>query len=181
MNPKHLTLEIVSAVQQDLGIGNGPDLLWRISADLKRFKSITEGHPVIFGSKTFASFGNKYLPNRTNIMLSRKQLAIDGFDSGRNAQYFVTDSFMNAIQRAKESGAEKVFIIGGGELYRDTFMLCDKLHITHIKGKKPADVFFPEFNLLFTKTAEEGPFFDEKNGGVEYSYQTWEKDENDSE
>ena len=121
-------------------IGKDNDIPWYIPADLKYFKKITSGHPIIMGRKCFESIG-RALPNRTNIIVSRNpEFHIDGC--------ILTHSVSAALLVAEESGADEVFIIGGGEIYRMGMPLTSKLYLTEIDiDIENADVFFPEINM----------------------------------
>lgn len=133
---------MIAALSRDRGLGLGPDLLWWIPDDLKRFKEITTGHPVIMGQTTYESIG-KPLPNRTNIVLSLdEELEIPGC--------IVAHSLPEAFKEAKKHH-EEVFVIGGGSIYKQALPYADKLYLTLIDGEKEADVFFPEYEHLFTK------------------------------
>ena len=136
------TINIIVAIsKKNRAIGKNNDLLWRISEDLKRFKEITTGHPVIMGRKTFESIGRP-LPNRTNIITTRnKDLKIIGA--------LVTNSLEEAIHKASELDSE-IFIIGGAEIYKETINLANRLYLTIIDEEKEGDAFFPDYSQ-FTK------------------------------
>lgn len=148
-------ISIIVAHDDKRGIGKENGLLWHISEDLKRFKALTTGHPIIMGRKTFESIG-KPLPNRTNILVTR--------DSDyRAAGVVVTHSLDEALKEAEKSpGSDNVFIIGGGEIYRQALVRADKLYVTHVEGNFNADTFFPEYSQFKNKTFEqkgsEGPY-----------------------
>lgn len=130
----------IGAKNRELGKDN--KLLWHIPEDLKRFKEITKGHPVIMGRKTFESIG-KPLPNRTNIVISHKRR--------RLTKLVVAESLKEAIDKGKNAlGAEEIFIIGGGQIYRQAIGIADKLYLTVVKGNFEADTFFPDYSM-FTK------------------------------
>lgn len=118
-------------------IGREGGLPWRLSEDLKRFKSLTMGHPIIMGRKTFESIG-KVLPGRQNIVISRqKGLQIEGVT--------VVPSLEQALEvgRAQE---QEVFIVGGGEIYRLALPLIQKLYLTLVNATVEGDAFFPVFD-----------------------------------
>ncbi|TSC59739.1 MAG: dihydrofolate reductase [Parcubacteria group bacterium LiPW_15] len=144
-------ISIIAAIQKkDRGLGLKGQLLWRISEDLKRFKELTTWHPIIMGQKTFESIGRP-LPNRVNIILSRQpDYQKDGC--------FVCSSLEEALEAARNTGAEEIFVIGGGEVYRQALPLTDKLYLTEIEGEKPADTFFPDYSefskIVFSRSGE---------------------------
>ena len=155
-------ISIIVAIQaKDRGIGSQNGLIFRISDDLKRFKSLTTGHPIIMGRKTFESIG-KPLPNRTNIVISRNtNIKIEGV--------IFCSSLEEALKKAKEID-ENVFVIGGGEVFRQALPLTDKIEMTVVESDSPADVFFPEFSD-FSKIISEEKHADEKTG-IKYSWIT---------
>lgn len=134
---KH-SINIICALAENNAIGKDNQLLWHIPEDLKRFKGITTGHPVIMGRKTRESIGRP-LPNRTNIVVSQSLKATKGG--------YISSSLENAIKFAKQQeGGDQVFIIGGGEIYQQSLPLADKLYLTVVKGSFNADTFFPDYS-----------------------------------
>ncbi|MDR1679335.1 MAG: dihydrofolate reductase [Prevotellaceae bacterium] len=132
-------ISIIVAVAQNLAIGKNNNLLCPIPGDLKRFKEITDGHTVIMGRKTWESLPNKPLPNRKNIVLSTQ---IDFVAEGA----LTVRTLDEAITLAKSD--DEVFIIGGGQLYKQALPLADKLYLTWIKYDfTDADTFFPEIDF----------------------------------
>ena len=132
-----MTLSIIVAVASDGAIGRANDLLWHLPADLKRFKELTTGHTILMGRKTFESLPRGPLPNRRNIIISRSLPAQPG------AEVYPT------IQQAMEACAsdEEVFIIGGGEIYRQLLPNTERIYLTRVQASFPdAEVFFPELD-----------------------------------
>lgn len=128
-------------------IGCKNELLWPISDDLKRFKSLTMGHPVIMGRKTFESILarlGKPLPGRINIVLTR-----DTTWTHEGVEVF--PSLEEAIARGRELDQTEVFIGGGTEVYRQALPHVDRLYVTYIDDEKEGDSFFPAFEHNFTK------------------------------
>ena len=139
----------VVAIGKNRELGKGGRLLWHIPDDLKRFKALTKGHPIIMGRKTFESvvgYVGGPLPDRTNIIITR-----DSNYSYEGA--IVTHSLEEAIELAKSRpGADEIHIGGGAELYKQALPLIDKLYLTLIDAEAPeADAFFPEYADQFTK------------------------------
>lgn len=146
------TISMIAAIGKNRELGKGNDLLWKIPDDLKRFRSITKGHPCVMGRKTFESIVaaiGKPLPDRSNIVVTRdKNWAYEGV--------VAVDSIEEAIQLAKRKpGGEEVFIIGGGEIYALGISYADKLYLTLIDDAKEADSFFPEYAAAFKKKVYE--------------------------
>ena len=134
-NPK---ISIIVALGDKNGIGKSNGLMWRIPSELKHFKEITTGHPIIMGRKTHESIG-KALPNRKNIVISR--------DSQYRAEgCIVVNSLDQAIAEAQKEEANEIFIIGGGQIYEQSLLKADKLYLTHVLGDFQADVFFQDYS-----------------------------------
>ncbi|MDR4952034.1 dihydrofolate reductase [Chryseobacterium sp. ES2] len=157
---------IVVAMGEKNEIGFENQLLWHLPKDLKHFKDITSGHPVIMGRKTYESIG-KALPNRTNIVVSRKK---DWFEEG----ILIVGSIKEALKFAKKID-EEVFVIGGGNIYEQTMDMVDRLEVTLVKADLQADTFFPKIDpKIWKKTNEICHEKDEKNG-YDFCFQTFEK------
>lgn len=146
---------VVAVTKKDAAIGKGGKLLFHISDDLKRFKKITSGHPVIMGRKTFESIGHA-LPDRTNIVITRNP-------SFKTKGVIVASSLEGAIERAGKLDAE-IFVIGGGEIYKQVFPYTDKLYLTIVESDAMGDVFFPDWRTDFTKETFREDHFDQKTG-----------------
>jgi dihydrofolate reductase len=132
---------IIAAVADGGGIGYNGELLWRIPADLQRFKDLTLGNVVIMGRKTFESIDSKPLKCRNNIVVSTNGIAIP--DSETN-NLFNASSLEEAYKLAEQLDGDKIFVIGGGQLYADALPYTDVLDITEIFAiPHNADTFFP--------------------------------------
>lgn len=130
---------LVAALDRNYAIGKGNDLPWRLPDDLKRFKALTLGKPVLMGRKTAQSLG-RALPGRTNLVLTRSGLA--PFDGMR-----AVGSIDEAMQAARDESATELCVIGGGEIYALTLPVADRLHLTHVDTVvEDADAFFPRFD-----------------------------------
>jgi dihydrofolate reductase len=159
-------ITIVVAMGKNREIGANNQLLWHLPKDLKHFKELTTGHPVIMGRKTYESIG-KPLPNRTNIVISRKN---DWFEEG----ILIVGSIKEAIKFAKKID-ENAYIIGGGNIYEQTLDLADKLEVTLVDTTLEADTFFPKIDKKkWTQTNEIHHEKDEKNQ-FDFSFQTFER------
>lgn len=152
-------------------IGADNQLLWHLPRDLKHFKDLTSGHPIIMGRKTYESIG-KALPNRTNIVISRKK---NWFEEG----ILIVGSIKEAVKFAKKID-ENIFIIGGGNIYEQTMEVADKLEVTLVKAQLEADTFFPKIDPKIWKLTDE--VFHEKDDKNQYdfSFQTYVKIETKS-
>lgn len=159
-------ISIIAAVGKNNEIGKGNTLLWHMPADLEHFKKITSGHPVIMGRKTFESIG-KPLPNRQNIVITRDKTYLR---HGVN----VVHSLEEALRRAQ--GKQEIFIIGGGELYKQIMPFADKLYITRVDAEDSvADAFFPEIiPIIWNEVSREEHKKDEKNP-FDYTFSVYER------
>ena len=159
-----MVLSIIVAVGKNNETGFRNMLPWHLPADLRRFKELTTGHPVVMGRNTFESLPNGPLLNRQNIVLSRNP----NF-SHENCMVF--SSLADAM--IKLSGENEVYIIGGSQLYRQALPYADKLYLTRVHASFPeADAFFPEISLTdWKKMNEEWHPADAKN---RYSFTFYE-------
>ena len=157
---------IVVAMGEKNEIGADNQLLWHLPKDLKHFKDITSGHPIIMGRKTYESIG-KALPNRTNIVISRKK---NWFEEG----ILIVGSIKEAVKFAKKID-EDVFIIGGGNIYEQTMEVADKLEVTLVKAELKADTFFPKIDPKIWKLTEEVFHEKDEKNQYDFSFQTYEK------
>ncbi|MCE7065586.1 dihydrofolate reductase [Dyadobacter sp. CY326] len=129
-----MQISIIVAVSKNGVIGKDNQLLWRLPDDLKRFKQLTLGHPMIMGRKTFESIG-KALPGRTSIVITRK----DDFNADG---IVVAHSLLEALRIAEESETSEAFVVGGGEIYVEAQPLADKMYITEVDTIIDGDTFF---------------------------------------
>jgi dihydrofolate reductase len=141
---------IIAAIDEKLGIGYKGKLLTHIPEDLKRFRQLTIGHTIIMGRKTWESLPKKPLPDRIHIIITRQK----DFTFAHE-QVFVVQSIESAFEVCENHNAEKVFIIGGGEIYTLALPYTDILELTHIHQSFEADVFFPEYSNDFTPIWQE--------------------------
>lgn len=145
-----MEIRIIVAVAHDDAIGRRGDLLFHISADLRRFKQLTMGCPIIMGRKTFESFPKGPLPGRRNIVVTRNpEYSRPGIETAASLE--------DAISLC--SGAERVFIIGGGEIYRQAIGAATHIDLTEIDATvKDADTFFPPLDrTVWQEIASESP------------------------
>ena len=150
-------ISIIAAMTEDRVIGRDNKLPWHIPEDLKRFKNLTTGHPVIMGRRTFESIG-RLLPGRTNISISR------------DLNYAVEDavivhSLEEALVEAESAeGSEEIFIIGGGQIFTQAIGMADRLYLTIVHARVTGDAYFPEYQE-FGKVVER-----DDHGGDKYDY-----------
>ena len=160
-------LNIIVAVAENGVIGGSNTLLWHISEDLRRFKQLTTGHPVMMGRKTYLSIGRP-LPNRRNIVISRQtDLQIEGCE--------VFSSLEAAIAACREAGAEQAFVIGGGEVYRQALPLADRIHYTRVFRAYEGDTTFPELDPAEWQKVSEERFKRGEKYEYPYSFEIYER------
>ncbi|NKK71559.1 diacylglycerol kinase [Rhizobium leguminosarum bv. viciae] len=130
---------IIAAVARNGIIGRDGDMPWRLSSDLKRFKALTLGKPVVMGRKTYDSIG-KPLPGRPNVVISR-QAAIDHADV--SMAHSLPEAMTVADRLALETGVDEICILGGGQVYAQAIGLVDRMCITHVEADLDGDASFP--------------------------------------
>ncbi len=158
-------ISAIAAIGENKELGGGNKLLWHIPGELKRFKEITMGHPIIMGRKTYDSIG-RLLPGRTNIIITRDlSYKLEGA--------VIAVSLDEALEKAKSSdGGGHIFIIGGGQIFKEALPKVDRLYLTLVhKTFSDADTFFPEYKE-FTKIIEEQDMEGEE---FNYTFKTLER------
>ena len=160
-------IKILVAFDENRVIGKNNELIWHLPADLKRFKSLTTGHVIVMGRKTYDSIG-KPLPNRTTIVISRNpDLQIEGV--------ICTCSMEEAILKAKSLSREEIFIVGGAEIYKLSLAVADQILVTQLHDIFEGDTFFPEIVAdQWEVTERERGVTDEKNP-YQYSFLTYSR------
>lgn len=154
-------LSIIVAVAQNNAIGKDNDLLWHISDDLRRFKALTSGHPVIMGRKTWNSLPRRPLPKRRNIVLTNDTSFCD---DGAEVVHSIAAVF-ESVRDEDES-----FIIGGGTIYSQFLPFVRRLYVTHVWQDFDADVYFPVIDHSVFNKVSETPLVLDENSGLTYSY-----------
>ena len=161
----HKNISIIVVIAQNFAIGKNNDLLFHLPNDLKRFKEITTGHPVIMGRNTLLSLPKGALPNRRNIVITDNPN--EKFD--RCEMVFSIDEAVKAVENEAEA-----FIIGGGMIYRQFFPVAGKLYLTLVHQDFDGDVYFPEIEYSAWNELYREDLFDEKNS-FNYSYLNLER------
>ena len=162
---KPIVTIIVAAAQND-AIGKGNKLIWHLSDDLKRFKNLTNGHHIIMGRKTFESFP-KPLPNRTHVVITRQT------DYKAPEGVILVNSLKEALAAVKNDN--QPFIIGGGEIYKQSMDIADRIELTRVHEDFEADTFFPEIDTsVWKETANTFHTKDDKHKH-EFSFLTYER------
>ncbi|MEO1066178.1 MAG: dihydrofolate reductase [Pseudomonadota bacterium] len=141
MSDTHIAM--IAAVAENGVIGADNAMPWRLSTDLKRFKSLTMGKPIIMGRKTYESVG-KALPGRLNIVVSRSP-AFAPDDA--HVVHSLDQALDVARQGVARSGAEEIMVTGGGQIYRQAMADADRLYITHVSAMPDGDTVFPPIDM----------------------------------
>jgi dihydrofolate reductase len=159
-------ISIIVAIAEDNGIGFKNELLWHIPEDLKRFKKLTLGNTVIMGKKTWESLPKRPLPGRKNIVITDD--LSDNFDLCITA-YSIEDALEKCV------AGEDIFIIGGGSIYRQFIPLADRLYITHIHKKAPADIYFPLIDPEIWEPLEKEEHMQNDINSIPYTYVIYQR------
>lgn len=158
-------ISIIVAIAENFAIGKNNDLLFHLPDDLKHFKQITTGHPVIMGRNTLFSLPKWPLPNRRNIVITDN--ADDNFAGCETV--LSIDEAVNLVKNEDEA-----FIIGGGSVYRQFFPIANRLYLTLVHKQFDADTFFPEIDFSQWNELSRETHYDEANG-FEYTYLNLER------
>ncbi len=165
-----MIISIIAAIDEKRGLGKDNDLLFKISGDMQRVRSLTTGHPLVMGRKTFASLG-RLLPKRSHVVVTRDPSSLESLSFQPEA---VVSSLEDALEKAKEfEGSDEIFIFGGGQIFKEAIEkgLADRLYLTIVKGEYDADTFFPDYSM-FTKVINKEEHEEE---GYKYTFLDLEK------
>ena len=161
-----MKISCIVAADKNNGIGKNNQLLCHLPADLKYFKNLTTHHAILMGRKTFESIG-KPLPNRTNIIISRSELNIEGTHCFKSLE--------DGISFAKSQNETELFIIGGDSIYQQSMEMLDSVYLTRIHNSFEADAFFPALpDEYWQINQNEFHAADEKNK-FDFSFQTYNR------
>ncbi len=155
-------IKIIVAISKNRVIGGNNQLLWKLSSDLKRFKELTTDNPIVMGRKTYESIG-KPLPNRRNIIITRNNdYQVEGCET------------VSSLEEALLLTGNNCFIIGGGEIYRQSINIADKIYLTLVHKDFEGDTNFPELGKEWAKISRKDFKSDEKNE-CDYSFIEYER------
>lgn len=168
MSFKNLEVVHVVAIDQQNCIGKGNDLPWHISADLQHFKRITQGGVVVMGRKTLESMG-RALPKRVNWVITRDQdWTFDGVKIAHSIEAALEQAVHDVIASEKP---DSIFVIGGGEIFKQTLNIVDRLELTHVELDVQGDAHYPVIPNEFKKVASE-QHIDDKTG-IAFEFATY--------
>ena len=178
---KKPNLSIIVAMTDNRAIGKDNDLLWHLSGDLKRFKKLTTGHPVVMGRKTWESLPKRPLPGRTNIVFTQNP---DYEAAGAEVVHSVNGLFdlvhrlpacEDRGQTARTPAGDEVFVIGGASIYKLLLPFTNRLYITRVYRDYEADVYFPTIDMSeFTLVSLSEPLYDEESD-LNYAYEEYDR------
>ena len=157
---------IVAASENNV-IGFHNQLPWHLPNDFKYFKNKTWGLPVIMGRKSFESL-KKALPGRINIVVTRDK-------SWKADDAIIVSNIDDAIAKAQESNAKEIFIIGGGEIFRQTINMVSRIYRTCVHAVIEGDTFYPEINKNIWHLVSENSFAADEKNNYDYTFEVWEK------
>jgi len=172
-----MMISIIAAIGKNRELGKNNKIPWHVPEDFRRVKTVTSGHPIIMGRKTWDSLPLKPLPNRTNIIITRDKT----FNPHKNHHKFsncknceglgcgVVYSLDQAVELAKKKpGSSEIFVIGGGQIYEQAIEkgLVDKLYLTIVDGNFDADTFFPDYSEFKKVVREES----KESEGLRYKF-----------
>ena len=161
-----MKISLIVAMASNRVIGLNNKMPWHLSADLKKFKQITMGSPILMGRKTYESIGRP-LPGRTNMIISRNT-------DYQQAGCLVFNNLETALQSAGELTPE-LFIIGGSDLYQTLLPLADKLYLTLINQAFEGDTYFPEIDLSIWEVTETEEFKTNDEDSIPYTYTIYQR------
>jgi dihydrofolate reductase len=165
-NPKS-TISLIVAASENNAIGKDNKLLWNLPIDLKFFKNTTWGMPVVMGRKTFEAMG-KPLNGRPNFVITKsKGWQADGA--------LVFSTIEEALKAAETANCKEIFITGGGEIYRQSMDLADKIYMTRIHVQLEGDTFFPEIDEKKWKLEHVTEIKADEKNKYDMSFETWIK------
>lgn len=162
-----MRISIIVAMGLNNAIGKNNALLWHLPNDLKMFKSLTSGHAILMGRKTYESIGRP-LPNRNNIVISTNiDLKIEGCT--------VFSSVSDALSALRSTEATEIFIIGGGQIYNETFHFVDRMYLTKVNENFEGDVFFPEINFEKWNMISSSHFDKDEKHAFDFDFEIWDR------
>lgn len=170
MNQTRLPLAMIAALAQNRVIGLDNRMPWHLPADLKHFKAMTLGKPIIMGRKTWDSLGRP-LPGRLNLVVSRQaDLQLAGAETFTD----LDAALVRAEQWAREQGVDELMLIGGAQLYAQALGQAQRLYLTRIDAAPAGDAFFPAFDEAEWQCVESQPHPAEGEAPA-YRFETWQK------
>ncbi len=164
-----MIISLIAAMGRNRVIGNKGKLPWHMPADLEYYKSKIKGKTVVMGRKTFDSMGNKPLPNRTNIIITRDQ-------NYKVEDALVVHSAEEAIKEAEKINPnQELMVIGGSEIYKEFLPRANRIYLTIIEGEFKGDAFFPEYDITEWKEVSYEEHERDKDNPYDYRFVVLER------
>lgn len=161
-----MIISLVVAAGTNNAIGKNNQLLWHLPEDIKFFKNTTWAMPVAMGRKTFESMGGKPLSGRMNIVITRQPgLNVSGVIKAKDID--------DAIRLAREGDMKELFVIGGGEIYRQAFNRANRIYLTRVHADFDADTFFPSINEKEWQLVNSTDHPSDEKHAYNYTFQLW--------
>ena len=160
-------VSIIVAASSNNVIGKNNQLIWHLPNDLTFFKNTTWGSVVIMGRKTFESV-NRALPGRINIVVTKQQ-------QWQAENVISVNNLSNAIEKAKESNCKEIFVIGGGEIYKECIPIADRIYMTRVHAEIDGDTFFPPFDEKEWILVSNKDFKADDRNAFDHSIQIWDR------
>lgn len=163
----------IAACAANRVIGTQGDLPWSLPEDMKFFRETTKGHVMVMGRKTFDSFHGKALPHRFHIVVTRHPESQKDISSEESPVVFVSsiEQALNLASTLTHQWGSEIFIIGGGEIYKQAMPYTDKIYLTRIHRDFPGDTFYPEIDQKFFRETQRK----DVPGEIPFSFLTYEK------
>lgn len=165
-----MQITLVAAASENNVIGKENQLVWNLPNDTRFFKNTTWGMPVIMGRKTFESLENKPLKGRYNIVITSNPAALRP-----NGPIETAGDLKDAIQKAANTDAREVYIVGGGKVYADSLPFAGRIVLTRVHAKVEGDAYFPVFSAADWKLVSNFDFPADDKHEYAYSFQVWER------
>ncbi len=163
-----MKVSLIVAAAENNAIGKDNKLMWHLPIDMKFFKNTTWGFPIIMGRKTFHELGNKALPGRQNIVITRqKDFKAEGV--------VVVHKLDDALFVARDAETNEIFVIGGGEIYKEALPKADRLYITRVHTVLQGDAFFPDFDEKKWKLTSAREVKGDEKHEYDFTIQVWDK------
>jgi dihydrofolate reductase len=162
-----MKISLVVAASDNHAIGKDNQLLWHLPKDMRFFKNTTWALPILMGRKTFESLGNKVLPGRMNIIITRQ--ANKEYEGAK-----VVTSLEQAIELAKQNDYKELMVIGGGEIYQMALPLADTIYLTRVHTNIEGDTYFPALGAEWMLESSEPQLADEKHA-FDFDFEIWQR------
>jgi dihydrofolate reductase len=167
-NQQNMIVSLIVAAAKNNVIGKNNDLPWHLPNDMKYFKNTTWGMPLIMGRKTFESMKNEPLGGRVNVVITKR--------TGWKAEgAVVVNNWNDAMFVANDADCKEVFVIGGGQIFKEAIRKADRIYMTRVHTIVDGDVFFPEIDPKRWKVVSKRDCFADARHQYDYSFEIWEK------